>query len=221
VRAATRSNTFTTWVPRLPANRALPPRALLRPLVLVCGLLSQRKVGEAEEAVVSDDAVACRPNVAAGWWPSTRRPSRHPGTDLRPGPEEQIGLRANTTTTSTRSTSQPRASRSPRTVGGQGRTQVTNRRLRACPHTHQPTVDGIEEVRFESPEPDLLRRLSDIRPQHAPKINARGCCHPGAGGSHCNIPHLKPDNQLLINSQAVHRPSLVENSRVTTSSVER
>jgi hypothetical protein len=43
-----------------------------------------------------------------------------PGTDLRPGPEEQIGLRANTTTTSTRSTSQPRASRSPRTVGVRG-----------------------------------------------------------------------------------------------------
>ena len=31
------------------------------------------------------------------------------------------------------------------------------------------------------------------------------CCHPGAGGSHCSIPHLKPDNQLLINSQAVYR----------------
>jgi hypothetical protein len=25
--------------------------------------------------------------------------------------------------------------------------------------------------------------------------------HPGAGGSHCSIPHLKPDKQLLINSQ--------------------
>jgi hypothetical protein len=36
--------------------------------------------------------------------------------------------------------------------------------------------------------------------------------HPGAGGSHCSIPHLKPDKQLLINSQAVYRPSLVENS---------
>jgi hypothetical protein len=47
------------------------------------------------------------------------------------------------------------------------------------------------------------------------------CCHPGAGGSHCSIPHLKPDNQLLINSQAVYRPSLVENSRVTMSSVEQ
>jgi hypothetical protein len=45
--------------------------------------------------------------------------------------------------------------------------------------------------------------------------------HPGAGGSHCSIPHLKPDKQLLINSQAVYRPSLVENSRVTMSSVER
>ena len=45
--------------------------------------------------------------------------------------------------------------------------------------------------------------------------------HPGADGSHCSIPHLKPDNQLLINSQAVYRPSLVENSRVTMSSVEQ
>ena len=33
-----------------------------------------------------------------------------------------------------------------------------------------------------------------------------------AGGSHCSIRHLKPDKQLLINSQAVYRPSLVENS---------
>jgi hypothetical protein len=33
-------------------------------------------------------------------------------------------------------------------------------------------------------------------------------------------PHIEPDNQLLINSQAVYRPSLVENSRVTMSSVE-
>ena len=45
--------------------------------------------------------------------------------------------------------------------------------------------------------------------------------HPGAGGSPCSIPHLKPDEQLLINSQAVYRPSLVENSRVTMSSVEQ
>ena len=45
--------------------------------------------------------------------------------------------------------------------------------------------------------------------------------HPGAGGSHCSIPHLKPDKQLLINSQAVYRPSLVENSRVTMSSAEQ
>ncbi len=45
--------------------------------------------------------------------------------------------------------------------------------------------------------------------------------HPAAGGSHCSIPHLKPDKQLLINSQAVYRPSLVENSRVTMSSVEQ
>ena len=45
--------------------------------------------------------------------------------------------------------------------------------------------------------------------------------HPGAGGSHFSIPHLKPDKQLLINSQAVYRPSLVENSRVTMSNVEQ
>jgi hypothetical protein len=82
----------------------------------------------------------------------------------------------------------------------------------------------MEEVRFESLEPHLFRRLSDIRPQHPPNNNARGCGiggHPGAGDSYCSIPHLKPDKQLLINSQAVYRPSLVENSRVTTSSVEQ
>jgi hypothetical protein len=45
--------------------------------------------------------------------------------------------------------------------------------------------------------------------------------HPGAGGSHRSIPHLMPDKQLLINSQAVYRPSLVENSGVTMSSVEQ
>jgi hypothetical protein len=45
--------------------------------------------------------------------------------------------------------------------------------------------------------------------------------HLDAGGSHCSIPQLKPDKQLLINSQAVYRPSLVENSRVTMSSVEQ
>jgi hypothetical protein len=79
----------------------------------------------------------------------------------------------------------------------------------------------MEEVRFESPEPYLLRRLSDIRPKHAPNINVRGLLSPGAGSSHNSIPHHKPDNQLLINSQAVYRPSLVENSRVTMSSVEQ
>jgi hypothetical protein len=41
--------------------------------------------------------------------------------------------------------------------------------------SRQPAVDGMEEVRFESPEARLLRRLSDIRPKHAPNINARGC----------------------------------------------
>jgi hypothetical protein len=92
------------------------------------------------------------------------------------------------------------------------------------PIHHRPTVDGMEEVRFESPEPHLFRRLSDIRPQHPPNINARGCGiggSPWRGDSHCSIPHLKPDKQLLINSQAVYRPSLVENSRVTMSSVEQ
>jgi hypothetical protein len=87
-----------------------------------------------------------------------------------------------------------------------------------------PPVDGMEEVRFESPEPHLFRRLSDIRPQHPPNINARGCGigrSPWRGDSHCSIPHLKPDKRLLINSQAVYRPSLVENSRVTISNVEQ
>ena len=82
----------------------------------------------------------------------------------------------------------------------------------------------MEEVRFESHEARLLRRLSDIRPKHAPNIMLEVVGiggHPGAGGSHCSIPHLKPDKQLLINSQAVYRPSLVENSRVTMSSVEQ
>ena len=41
---------------------------------------------------------------------------------------------------------------------------------------------------------------------------------PGAGGSHWSMSRLKPDKQLLIKSQAVYRPSLVENSRVTMSS---
>ena len=36
-------------------------------------------------------------------------------------------------------------------------------------------LDGMEEFSFESPETRLLRRLSDIRPKHAPNINARGC----------------------------------------------
>ena len=41
--------------------------------------------------------------------------------------------------------------------------------------------------------------------------------HPGAGGSHCSI-----RTSSLTNSQAaVYRPSLVENSRVTMSSVEQ
>src|SRR5687768_4752233 len=39
----------------------------------------------------------------------------------------------------------------------------------------QPVVNGMEEFRFESPKARLLRRLSDIRPKHAPNINARGC----------------------------------------------
>jgi hypothetical protein len=64
----------------------------------------------------------------------------------------------------------------------------------------------------------LLRWLSDIRPQHAPIINARGLLSPKHGWLTL---HLKPDNPLLINSQAVYRPSLVENSRVTMSSVEQ
>ena len=82
----------------------------------------------------------------------------------------------------------------------------------------------MEEVRFESPEARLLRRLSDIRPKHARPLMLEVVGiggHPGAGGSHCSIAHLKPDKQLLINSQAVYRPSLVENSRVTMSSVEQ
>ena len=73
-------------------------------------------------------------------------------------------------------------------------------------------------MRFESPEPHLLKRLSDTRPQHAPNINARGCWDrwsPWRVGSHCSIPHLKPGKQFLINSQAVYRPSLVENSPLT------
>src|SRR4029453_10190607 len=53
------------------------------------------------------------------------------------------------------------------------------------------------------------------RPKRAPNG------HPGAGGSHFSIPHLKRGKQLLINSQAVYRPSLVENSRVTMSSEDR
>jgi hypothetical protein len=58
--------------------------------------LSQRKVGDAKEAVVSDHAVAGRPNV--------RQAGRHglvdhhgtSGTNLRPRRNEQIGVGANT-----------------------------------------------------------------------------------------------------------------------------
>ena len=53
--------------------------------------------------------------------------------------------------------------------------------------SHRPTVDGMEDVRFESPEPHLLRRLSDIRPQHAPNINARGLLSPRA-----RVVHIAP-----------------------------
>jgi hypothetical protein len=91
------------------------------------------------------------------------------------------------------------------------------------PPSQRLTVDGIEEVKFESPEPHLLRRLSEIRPQHAPNINARGYWDrrsPWRGWFTLQPPAPKPDKQHLINSQAVYRPSLVENSRVTMSSVE-
>ena len=66
-------------------------------------------------------------------------------------------------------------------------------------------------------------RLSDIRPQHVPNINLDivGSAVTLAGWFTCTHPHLKPDKLLLINSQAVYRPSLVENSRVTMSSVEQ
>ena len=73
----------------------------------------------------------------------------------------------------------------------------------------------MEEFRFESPEARLLRRLSDIRPKHAPIINARGCWDRRAPWRGWFTLQLKPDKQLLINSQAVYRASLVENSRVT------
>jgi hypothetical protein len=58
-----------------------------------------------------------------------------PGTDLRPGPEEQIGVPGehdhdqHEVDVPAEGLSVPSHSR------GQGRTQVTNRRLRACPHT--------------------------------------------------------------------------------------
>ena len=82
----------------------------------------------------------------------------------------------------------------------------------------------MEEVRFESPESHLqggyrIFGRSMHRTLMLEVVGIGG--HPGAGGSHCSIPHLKPDKQLLINSQAVYRPSLVENSRVTMRRVEQ
>ena len=75
----------------------------------------------------------------------------------------------------------------------------------------------MEGVRFESPEPRLLRWPLDIRPQHAPTINSRGLSSPRRGWFTL---HLKPDSQLLINFEAIYRPSLVANLRVTRNSVE-
>jgi hypothetical protein len=79
----------------------------------------------------------------------------------------------------------------------------------------------MKDDRFESPEPHLLRRLSDIRPQHAPNISSRFVVTLARVVHIATSRTLSPDNQLLINSQAVYRPSLVENSRVTMSSVEQ
>ena len=52
------SKTFTTWVPRLPANSATPAHGVLagHPALLVGGG-PEREVGEAHQAVVGDDAV--------------------------------------------------------------------------------------------------------------------------------------------------------------------
>jgi hypothetical protein len=104
---------------------------------------------------------------------------------------------------------------------GQRRTLATVATL-TTRYSKQRVVDGMEEVRFESPEPHLLRRVSDIgRSTHRTLMLEVVGIDSQRGGSHCSIPHLKPDKQLLINSQAVCRPSLVENSRVTMSSVEQ
>jgi hypothetical protein len=88
-------------------------------------------------------------------------------------------------------------------------------------HHKAPTVDCMKDDRFESPEPHLLRRLSDIRPQDAPNISSRFVVTLARVVHIATSRTLSPDNQLLINSQAVYRPSLVENSRVTMSSVEQ
>jgi glycogen debranching enzyme len=63
----------------------------------------------------------------------------------------------------------------------------------------------------DEPVSDNRLHISALRPLEV-------CCHPGRGWF---TSHHKPDNQLLINSEAVYRPSFVENSRVTMSSVEQ
>jgi hypothetical protein len=100
---------------------------------------------------------------------------------------------------------------------------MTNRQPQGLPQ-RRAIVDGMEEVRFEAPEAACLGgyRIFGRSMHRTLMLEVVGIGgHPGAGGSHCSIPHLKPDKQLLINSQAVYRPSLVENSRVTMSSVEQ
>ena len=66
----------------------------------------------------------------------------------------------------------------------------------------------MEEVRVRVPQPHLLRRLSEFgRSMHRTLmlevVGIGG--HTGAGGFPCSITHLKLDNRLLINSQAVYR----------------
>ena len=81
-------------------------------------------------------------------------------------------------------------------------------------HTHRPTVDGMEEVRFSLLRPACLGcyRIFGRSMHRTLMLEVVGSGgHPGAGGSHCSIPHLKPDKQLLINS----RPSTGRHSLKT------
>jgi hypothetical protein len=84
---------------------------------------------------------------------------------------------------------------SARTGRSQLRTRMTNRQPQGLPQ-RRAIVDGMEEVRFEAPEAACLGgyRIFGRSMHRTLMLEVVGIGgHPGAGGSHCRIPHLKPD----------------------------